>query len=71
MSPSRERPLAQRHTLTVDLGTGGPKVAFSYTVRDDLTNPADPFATSIAAPADASGSAQSNVSGPATVTMTS
>ena len=26
MSPSRERPLAQRHTLTVDLGTGGPKV---------------------------------------------
>lgn len=30
--------------------TGGPKVTFNYVVRDDLTDPADPFATPMPQP---------------------
>lgn len=49
--------------------TGSPQVTFSYTVRDDLANPGNAFSTDSSAPALADGSAQSNVSAPATVTI--
>jgi len=49
--------------------TGGPKVTFTYIVRDDLADPVNAFATDATAPADISGSAQSNQSAPATATI--
>jgi hypothetical protein len=48
--------------------TGGPKVTFTYVVRDDLSNPGNALATNPTAPTDITGSAQSNES--ATVTAT-
>lgn len=55
--------LRYRHDGTEPLVyPGGPFVTFSYVVRDDLANPGDPFATDATAPADASGSTESNQS---------
>ena len=48
---------------------GGPWVTFQYTVRDDLGNPGNPWATNSSAPAVADGSAESNVSTTATATI--
>lgn len=45
----------------------GPRVSFSFTVRDDLANPDNPFATNTTAPTVRDGSAQSNESAAATV----
>ncbi len=49
--------------------TGGPKVSFSFTVRDDLADPSNPFATNSSSPALNDGSDQSNQSTAATVTI--
>jgi VCBS repeat-containing protein len=43
---------------------GGPRVDFTYLVRDDLGNPGDPFDTNITAPALTDGTQQSNQSAP-------
>lgn len=49
---------------------GGPKVSFAYVVRDDLADPGNPFAAPNAtAVPDTSGTAQSNQSTAATVTI--
>ena len=49
--------------------TGGPRVTFAYTVRDDLAAPGSAFATDTSTPGDISGSVQSNVSASANVTI--
>ena len=46
-----------------------PQVTFTYAVRDDLANPGDPYATSIAAVTLSDGSAQSNQSADVTATI--
>lgn len=43
---------------------GGPRVDFSYVVRDDLADPLDAFATDLSAPPLADGSQQANQSAP-------
>lgn len=49
--------------------TGGPKVTFTYIVRDDLAAPGTAFDTNATAPTDVTGSAQSNQSASITATI--
>lgn len=62
--------LRYRHDGSEPLAySGGAKVTFNYVVRDDLTDPGDAFATDTTAPADTSGSQQSNQSAGITATV--
>lgn len=49
--------------------TGGPKVTFTYIVRDDLAAPGSAFDTNATVPPDVTGSAQSNQSASITATI--